>query len=135
MLSRNLPRSLRARAAIATAVVAAAALALVAGMLAARPARVLGVDGPSLGYSVARGTGGVSVLAGDTCREHARYWTCNVSSDGSSGLEYRVRSDSRGCWTARLTFNGGLDGKDAPRRASGCIDVRDYLRPFERAFG
>jgi hypothetical protein len=130
--NKNLPRSRRGRIALAGALALSGLMGFTAGMVSARPFRVLGLDGRSLGYSVARNTGGISALSGDTCREHRRYWTCDVSSNGSSSLRYRVRPDSRGCWTARLTYNGGEGHADAPRHASGCIGILDYLRLWQR---
>jgi hypothetical protein len=132
----TLLRTPRRKLAAALVLLVLAVLSTATGVLAARPARVLGVSGRALGYSVARHTGGVSLAWDvDACRRTApRAWRCDVSSDGSSGLTYRVRVDSRGCWTARRV--GPADGiEPAPRRAAGCIGVRDYVRFVQRALG
>jgi hypothetical protein len=132
-------RLFRTRAGSLTAVLGliwVATASVTAGFVAARPAYFFGVDGKSLGYSVARETGGISLsFQHDRCvLVLPDEWECMVSSDGSGALEYKVHSDGRGCWKGRRA--GGTYGiEPAPRRASGCIGMRDYLRLGQRVLG
>jgi hypothetical protein len=123
-LTEHLSGRRRGRIALVLAIIVSGAAALAAGMVAARPARVFGYDGRSLGYSVADSTGGAPIVGFDPCRRKGREWECDGGSDGSSAALYRVRADSRGCWTARLVIDGP---GDPPRRTSGCIAIWDYV--------
>lgn len=102
------------------------ALILAVGLLAARPAPLVGVDGKALQYSVE----GASLFENRPCpREADGTWTCSRHDDGySSTLPYRVKVGWLGCWHAVRT---GPAGEGAPKRLSGCITVWDQLRLFD----
>jgi hypothetical protein len=110
-------------AAIGSIVVTIAVL----GLFAAYPSPILGVDGKALEYSV----GGPSL---DPCRKMAQNtWSCSSWDRQSSGtVDYRVTVDDLGCWTARRI---GQPGEGSRKRLSGCITIRDHIRPFELLFG
>ena len=106
---------------------AAAGLGGAAGILAARPAIVLGVDGKSLAHSLESKTGS----GGDPPRcepVRPRGWLCSVliSSDGGP-TDYELSVNARGCWRARLVNLGELGG---PSNASGCVGLTNLVRPF-----
>jgi hypothetical protein len=103
-----------------------AALILVVGLLAARPAPIVGVDGKALQYSVE----GASPFDNRPCpHEEDGTWTCSRHDSGySSTVAYRVKVGGLGCWQAVRT---GPAGEGSPRRLSGCITVWDQFRLFD----
>ncbi len=99
-----------------------------AGLFAARPAPILGVDGAALGSSIPHRGGGLLAINPPMgpCRESATGWNCSLyDSEGSGGtVEYRVRTHGRGCWTAEPVRPAAWDwGK-----LSGCLTIFDYLQ-------
>jgi hypothetical protein len=105
-----------------------AALVLVIGLAAARPAPIVGVDGKALQYSISGG----SILTSRPCpHKPDGTWSCSVPDRGySSAIPYRVRVGGLGCWTATSTLS---TRDDPPRRLEGCITVRDQIR-LSKAF-
>jgi hypothetical protein len=103
-----------------------AALIVVIGLLAARPAPLVGVDGKALQYSLE----GPSLFDNRPCpHERDGTWTCSRHDSGySSSIPYRVKVGGLGCWTATRTIRTG-DG--SPGRLTGCITVWDQIRIFE----
>jgi hypothetical protein len=115
-------------------IVAAAivALLLYAGVafFIARPAAIIGIDGPVLAGSVSHET--VSAFKdGDCRRRDDGDWNCRLEfePDPGSGCcalkTYRVTSDGYGCWEAVRVNPRGRSGAHPPTAASGCIDVLD----------
>jgi hypothetical protein len=118
------------RTALAT-IALGALLGLAAGVVCARPAAFFGTDGRTLADSVEDEVG--AGFREPSCTRAGDAWRCHVSITSEGALDYRVRVDSRGCWSARpLEAEGGYVGT---RRPSGCIGVMDYVRPWERVFG
>lgn len=105
-----------------------AALILVAGLLAARPTPITGVDGKALQYSVGGGNLGLST---EPCSHGGGgAWTCGVYDDGFSGtVSYEVEVGGLGCWTA---VRAGWAGEGGPKQLSGCLTVWDQVRLFDR---
>jgi hypothetical protein len=103
----------------------------VAGIVCSRPAAFLGTDGRTLADSVEGQTGGGWIEP--HCRRAGDAWRCNVALTSESRLIYRVRVNSRGCWSGRLLAAEG--GNVRTRRPRGCIGIGDYLRPWDRVFG
>jgi hypothetical protein len=85
------------------------------------------VNGRSLYLSVKHAAGAENAITDDAksrCNPagEAREWTCEVDGSGSGGGEYHVWVDrGSSCWRARLV----LSGAGLPRRASGCVHLRE----------
>ena len=90
------------------------------GVLAYRPATVVGVDGDSLANSF-----GGSLLS-ECEQENDKVWRCRISRDPSSGAQrFLVETKALGCWDAwRGTSANAVEG--SPNR-SGCIDAIDLI--------
>lgn len=102
-----------------------AALLFAVGLLASRPAPVIGVHGKALQYSVGGGNLGSSMPpchpAGDGV------WSCERYDDGFSGtVPYDVKVNGLGCW--RAVRVGPSPGEGAEERLSGCITIWDEIR-------
>ncbi len=78
----------------------------------------------SLAHSVAREVETKGGLKKASCRKQTEEnFTCRVpGGSGRSAATYRVRMEDRRCYTARRTQGQG------PRRAEGCVGLRDQLR-------
>jgi hypothetical protein len=102
---------------------AAAAAMLVLGLLGARPAPILGLDGDVLQASV--GNSRLVGLGRPCDRAAAGVWACERWDNQSSGtVAYRVEADWKGCWRAvRL----GSPGEGSRKRLSGCVTLVDYV--------
>jgi hypothetical protein len=102
-----------------------AGLVVAIGLLAARPAPLVGVDGKALQYSVSS-----SIFDHAPCPHEADgSWTCTVpDSEYSGSIPYRVKVGGLGCWTATSTIS---TREDPPQRLRGCITVWDQIRIFE----
>lgn len=116
----------RSRRTFAAWALCAVTLVMAAGLFAARPAPILGVDVGALGASLPHRGGdllGFNPPLGP-CQESATGWTCSVyDSEGSGGtVEYRVHTHGRGCWTA---IPAGPQGWG---KLSGCLTIFDYLQ-------
>jgi hypothetical protein len=89
------------------------------------------VSGKNVQRSVVReldGTGGAG--APQACRRiREGRWRCSVQrfQGDSSPPSYSVRMRDRRCWTATLRAG---DNEPLPRRATGCVDLRDQLPRF-----
>src|SRR3954469_12909359 len=89
------------------------------------------VSGKTVQRSVVReldGTAGAG--APKACRRvREGRWRCSVQrfQGDSSPPSYSVRMRDRRCWTA--TVRAG-DHEPLPRRATGCVDLRDQLPRF-----
>lgn len=116
------PRPARTTVLIISGVVA---LLLAVGLLASRPAPVIGVHGKALQYSVGGGNLGSSM---PPCRPAGDgVWSCQRYDDGFSGtVSYEVKVDGLGCW--RGVRVGATPGEGAEKRPSGCITVWDEIR-------
>lgn len=92
------------------------------GLIAARPAPILGVNGTALGRSVIGG-----FLATPCEHLHGDVWKCGLYvglyAEHPSEV-YRVEVGGLGCWSA--TSIGG-EGGLYPRGRSGCLNIVDYL--------
>jgi hypothetical protein len=101
---------------------AAVAALFVLGLLGARPAPVLGVNGNVLGSSVG-GIGLLSVEKEDCWRDDG--WVCSVY-DGqlSSTVIYRVQVKWTGCWQA--TRVGPSEGS-SPKKLEGCASLVNFV--------
>ena len=100
-----------------------ACLFLATGLIASRPAPIIGVDGSALQYSV-----GSSFLdsSPQPCQRHAQSWTCDVyDSEDSGDVPYRVKMHRLGCWTATRI---GSFGEPSEKRLSGCVTIWDEIR-------
>ena len=93
------------------------------------------VSPEALQYSIAAKTGGGIPFVGfETCRRTHRGWRCQIPDSGNSGSwRYAVERNGYRCWEARLIADGG-EGV-APRRASGCVELRHQLRIGARLLG
>jgi hypothetical protein len=121
------PGSPRTTAAVIGSIVLTIA---VLGLFAAYPSPIVGVDGKALEHSV----GGASVGGSlEPCRKETQgTWSCSRwDRGGSNTVDYRVTVDGLGCWTARRV---GQSAEGSDKRLSGCITIRDHIRPFERLF-
>lgn len=100
------------------------ALLLAVGLLASRPAPVVGVHGEALQYSVGNGNLGSSVPPCSPTPDGT--WSCQRYDDGfSSTVTYRVKANRLGCWRAvRISSSG----EGSEKRLSGCITVWDEIR-------
>jgi hypothetical protein len=96
-------------------------------------------SGDSLRYSLMRKAGG-SMLMGDLygCEKRSSGMRiCEVPDIQNSGVaRYRVRLDGR-CWHARKISPDKWEEQSSPmkRHVSDCVQFRDQVRLFERAFG
>jgi hypothetical protein len=106
------------------------ALLLAVGLLASRPAPLIGVHGTALQYSVGGGNLGSSM---PPCR-HAGdgSWSCQKYDSGfSSYVPYRVEVGKLGCWNA---VRGADTGEGSEKRLSGCITIWDEIRLMNAIF-
>ncbi len=112
----------RSRRTVVLSVASTLGLVFALGLVAARPSPILGVDGLSLGHSV--GTGDLATT--QSClRADGDIWTCERYDDQLSGVvEYIVRVDGSGCWTA---LRADPAGEESPGRVSGCITIVDHI--------
>lgn len=98
------------------------------GLMVARPARVVGVTGPSLADSLT----GASETARGSCEEveggrlDETAWRCSVAGPGGSGIgaRYTAQADEWGCWDARRP--GGRSTE-----LSACIWLLDYVHVLD----
>jgi hypothetical protein len=90
-----------------------------------RPARILGVDGEQLAYSV---SGAVdSPFPGRCEKRKGERWVCGTFDEkGKVAVRYRVIVDGSGCWDGRRLAEIP-DAPETRKEASGCITVLDYL--------
>jgi hypothetical protein len=89
------------------------------GLLAYRPATVVGLDGDSLAISF-----GGSVMS--KCEEKDEAWLCRISIEPSSGAQrFVVETKAFGCWDA-WKGTSVADAEGSPDR-SGCIDALDLI--------
>jgi hypothetical protein len=94
------------------------AVLVLLGLLAYRPATVLGVDEESLANSMAV-LGGKTV--GNQCSEWGGdEWLCRLSDGSSAEGEYRVSTRAFGCWDATLVSD--VPGHP-PATGSGCVNA------------
>lgn len=107
------------------AALALAFLALTALFLY-RPAKVIGVDGDSLGESISSELGSYSPSG--TCDEAGGgRWKCAIviepdPGSGGGDVVYRAESDDSGCWHARSPT-----AMRVRKNLSGCIGVFDLF--------
>ena len=89
------------------------------GLLAYRPATVVGVDGDSLANSF-----GGNLMS--KCEETGKVWLCRISTDPSSGAQrFVVETKAFGCWDA-WKGDSAASAEGSPNR-SGCIDAIDLI--------
>jgi hypothetical protein len=93
------------------------------------------VSGKALDASVTREVGGSKWSdLNYPCRhrgEHA--WTCEVSErQGSGAVSYRVTMPGSRCWRATKLSSGGEEGPPLEKRPTGCVKLRDQIRPIQR---
>jgi hypothetical protein len=90
-----------------------------------RPARILGVEGEQLAYSV---SGAVDSPFPGRCEERKRdRWVCGTfDEEGRIAVRFRVVVEDSGCWDARR-LTATSDAPETRKEASGCITVLDYL--------
>jgi hypothetical protein len=114
------PRSHRQ---IALWLIGALTAVAVLGLVAVRPAPILGVGGSALQHSVGGGNLG---LSSTPCLHLDRNtWRCAVYDDqGSSTIEYQVKTRRLGCWTASRI---GGRGEGNRRQLSGCVTIWDKI--------
>jgi len=90
------------------------------GLLAYRPATVVGVDGDSLANSAG---GSISSKCEQLSDE---VWLCRITDDPSGGAQrFVVETRALGCWDA-WKGTSTADAKGSPNR-SGCIDAIDLI--------
>jgi hypothetical protein len=91
-----------------------------------RPARILGVEGEQLAYSL---SGEVeSPFPGRCDRREGERWICGTfDKDGRIAVRYRVLVEDSGCWDARR-LTATQDAPETRKDASACITVLDYLQ-------
>ena len=90
------------------------------GLLAYRPATVVGVDGDSLANSF-----GGSLLS-ECEQEGDEVWRCRISTDPSRGAQrFVVETRAFGCWDAWKGTSASVAGGQPTR--SGCIDAIDLV--------
>jgi hypothetical protein len=99
---------------------------IVLGLLAYRPATVLGIDGETLANSLGEELG--LVPGKRECEKQADdEWRCSLSggsSEGGGGM-FVVSTRAFGCWDAEQVSSAA--GPGTPRPVSGCIDAFDIL--------
>lgn len=103
-----------------------AALVLVVGLFAARPAPIVGVDGEALQYSV--GSSNLD-FSSEPCQPgDGGIWTCRAYDDDASGtVLYEVKVGDLGCWQAA---RAEWPGAGAPKPLTGCLTFWDQIRPL-----
>lgn len=107
------------------------ALLLAVGLLASRPAPIVGVHGKALQYSLGGGNLGSSMAPCDPAGNGI--WSCQRYDDGFSGtVPYEVKIDGLGCW--RGVRVGSAPAEGAEKRLSGCITVWDEIRLMNAIF-
>lgn len=105
-----------------------------------RPALTLGIQDKALNYSIAASAGSLIWQFGDESCTKVKQgsYVCGVivpdpANDSSfPEVQYAVTVGRTGCWVAERKRKGH---DFAPARLSDCLGVRDYYRPFGRAFG
>ena len=88
------------------------------------------VSGKALQRSVTRELDGAGTGGPQACRRlREGRWRCSVQRfQGDSGPpSYSVRMRDRRCWTATLRTG---DNEPLPRRATGCVNLRDQRPRF-----
>jgi hypothetical protein len=91
-----------------------------------------GLSAAALAHSVARETGGSTLLGVRPCR-HDRSrteWRCQVADGDSGGGIYVVEMKDARCWSARAVD----PTQRLSPRAKGCIGIGSELRVLDRLF-
>jgi hypothetical protein len=103
--------------------VAIVAAMFMLGVIGARPAPVLGLNGTALQDSVGNSLLGIGEDSCDPAPGGA--WKCRRYDVGySSVVNYTVKADWKGCWHAVLQ---GRPTEDNPKRRSGCVSLVNYV--------
>ena len=119
------PRSLRA-------LVQLLLLAIVLGAAYLYAPPIGAISGDALQHSLARALGGTTSSTNRSCvNQSPGVWSCQVDDPGSGGtaIAYQLTRHGRRCWSAAQVNPG--QGQ-LPPRASGCVGLRDQVRPEQR---